>query len=133
MNAIIFGATGMVGEGVLHESLLNPDMDSVLVLNRRACGIKHNKLEEIILTDLFEITSIEDKLSGFDDCFFCMGVSAIGMSSEDYERITHDLTLLIAETLLKNNPGMTFCYISGAGTDSTENGRQRWARCNIRQ
>ena len=118
----------MVGEGVMHESLLHPGVESVLVINRKPYGAEHEKLTEIILDDFFNIESVEEKLTGFDACFFCMGVSAIGMSSEDYKRITYDLTLLIAKSLLKNNPGMTFCYISGGGTDSAESGRQRWAR-----
>lgn len=118
----------MVGEGVLHESLLHSDVESVLVINRRVCGVEHEKLNEVILDDLFEIASIEERLSGYDACFFCTGVSSIGMTPKDYKHITYDLTLLIAETLLKHNPEMTFCYISGSGTDSTENGRQRWAR-----
>jgi len=128
LKTIIFGATGMVGEGVLHESLLHPDVESVLVINRKPYGTEHEKLTELILDDFFDIESVEEKLTGFDACFFCMGVSAIGMPPEDYKRITYDLTLLIAESLLKNNPKMTFCYISGGGTDGTEKGRQRWAR-----
>lgn len=118
----------MVGEGVLHESLLHPDVDSVLVINRKPCSVEHEKITELILDDFFDIKSVEERLIGYDACFFCMGVSAIGMTPEDYKRITYDLTLLIAKNLLKNNPEMTFCYISGSGTDSTEKGRQRWAR-----
>ena len=128
LKAIIFGATGMVGEGVMHESLLHHGVESVLVINRKPCGTEHEKLTELILDDFFDIESVEEKLTGFDACFFCMGVSAIGLTPEDYERITYDLTLLIAKTLLKNNPQMTFCYVSGGGTDSAEKGRQRWAR-----
>jgi len=128
INAIIFGATGMVGEGVLHECLKHPDIESVLVINRRSCGVNHEKLREIIHTDFLNISPIEYDLAGYNACYFCMGVSSIGKKEEVYTRLTYDLTFHVANTLVKLNPEMTFCYISGAGTDSTENGRSMWAR-----
>jgi len=128
INAIIFGATGMVGEGVLHECLKHPDIESVLVINRRSCGVNHEKLREIIHTDFLNISPIEYELAGYNACYFCMGVSSIGKKEEVYTRLTYDLTMHVANTLVKLNPEMTFCYISGAGTDSTENGRSMWAR-----
>ena len=128
INAIIFGATGMVGEGVLHECLKDPDIESVLVINRRSCGVNHKKLREIIHTDFLNISPIEYDLAGYNACYFCMGVSSIGKKEEVYTRLTYDLTMHVANSLVKLNPEMTFCYISGAGTDSTENGRSMWAR-----
>ena len=127
INAIIFGATGMVGEGVLHECLKDPDIESVLVINRRSCGVNHEKLWEIIHTDFLNISPIEYELAGYNACYFCMGVSSIGKKEEVYTRLTYDLTMHVANTLVKLNPEMTFCYISGAGTDSTEKGRSMWA------
>jgi hypothetical protein len=128
INAIIFGATGMVGEGVLHECLKDPDIESVLVINRRSCRVNHEKLREIIHTDFLNISPIEYELAGYNACYFCMGVSSIGKKEEVYTHLTYDLTMHVANTLVKLNPEMTFCYISGAGTDSTENGRSMWAR-----
>ena len=118
----------MVGEGVLHEFLQHPEVSQVLVVNRRSCGQAHTKLSELLVPDFFNLESIESKLSPFDACLFCMGVSSIGKSPEEYKRITYDLTLHWAGLLARENPGMTFCYVSGAGTDSTEQGRLRWAR-----
>jgi len=128
IKTIIFGATGMVGEGVLHESLNHADVGSVLVIGRKSCGVKNEKLEELIHTDFFDYSTIEQKLTGFNACFFCLGVSSVGMKEETYTRITHDLTLRAASTLSKLNPEMTFCYVSGMGTDSSEQGRSMWAR-----
>jgi hypothetical protein len=128
IKAIILGATGMVGEGVMYESLNNPQVESVLVINRRPCGVSHEKLKEIIHQDFFDFLSIEDQLSGYNACYFCMGVSSIGMKENEYRRITYDLTFNIASLLHKNNPDMTFCYVSGAGTDSSEQGLSMWAR-----
>jgi hypothetical protein len=128
INTIIFGTTGMVGEGVLDECLNHSDVESVLVINRRPCGITHDKLKEIIHQDFYDFSPIEDQLFGYNACYFCLGVSSVGMIEEDYRRITHDMTMNIAKLLVKNNPQMTFCYVSGAGTDSTENGRSMWAR-----
>jgi uncharacterized protein YbjT (DUF2867 family) len=118
----------MVGQGVLRECLLADDVESVLAVGRTAAGQKHEKLQEIISTDLFDLSSIESHLSGFDACFFCLGVSAAGMSEPDYRRLTYDLTMSVAKTLSRLNSGMTFVYVSGAGTDTTERSRMMWAR-----
>ena len=128
IKAIVTGVTGMVGEGVLHECLLHPDVESVLVINRKPCGVKHAMLYEIIHKDFFNLSSIENELAGYNACYFCAGVSSVGKKEDEYKRITYDLTLNFAKTLLKFNSDMTFCYVSGAGTDSTENGRIMWAR-----
>ncbi len=128
LKTIIFGATGMVGEGVLHQSLKHPDVESVLVIGRKSCSVTHPKLKEIIHNDFYNYTAIEEQLKGFNACFFCLGVSSVGMKEKDYTRITYDLTMQAAKTLSKLNPDMTFCYVSGAGTDSTEKGRLMWAR-----
>jgi uncharacterized protein YbjT (DUF2867 family) len=128
MNVILFGATGMVGQGVLRECLLDPEVESVLTIARSATAQQHEKLHEIVLKDLAELSSVEGRLSGYEACFFCLGVSAVGMSEDDYRRVTYDLTLSVARTLIKLNPAMTFIYVSGAGTDSTEHGRMMWAR-----
>ena len=128
IKTIITGVTGMVGEGVLHECLLHPDVESVLVINRKPCGVKHEKLKEIIHKDFLDLSSIEDQLGGHNACYFCAGVSSVGKKEDEYKRITYDLTLNLANKLVKLNPDMTFCYISGVGTDSTEKGRSMWAR-----
>jgi hypothetical protein len=128
IRAIITGATGMVGEGVLHECLLHPQVEAVLVINRKPCGYTHSKLKEIIHSDFFNLSSIENQLSGYNACFFCLGVSSIGLKEDTYYKLTHTLTLHVAETLSKLNTGMTFCYVSGAGTDSSEQGKLMWAR-----
>ncbi len=128
MKVIITGVTGMVGEGVLHECILHPDVESVTVVGRKAYGLKHDKLNEIIIEDLSDLSSAEDRLRGYDACFFCAGVSSIGMKEEDYFRITYTMTIKFAEVLNRLNPGMVFEYISGSGTDSTEKGRLMWAR-----
>jgi nucleoside-diphosphate-sugar epimerase len=128
MKAIITGATGMVGEGVLLECLSNPAVEQILVINRRAGGVSHPKLHEIIHGDFFNLAPIEAQLAGFDACFFCLGVSSVGMSQADYKHMTYDLTLNVAQLLAKLNPAMTFCYITGAGTDSSEQGKTAWAR-----
>ncbi|HEY3372888.1 MAG TPA: NAD-dependent epimerase/dehydratase family protein [Prolixibacteraceae bacterium] len=128
MKVIITGATGMVGEGVLHTCLRQSDMEEVLVLGRRTCEVKHVKLKEIILPDLFDISSHSDQLTGYDACYFCLGISSVGLSADDYYRTTYSLTVQVGQTLSQLNPQMTFCYISGAGTDSSEKGRSRWAR-----
>jgi nucleoside-diphosphate-sugar epimerase len=128
IRAIVTGSTGMIGEGVLHECLLHQDVDSVLVINRKPCRVKHEKLQEIIRKDFFDLTFVEDQLAGYNACYFCAGVSSVGKKENEYKHITYDLTLNFANVLLKHNPGMTFCYISGAGTDSSEKGRIMWAR-----
>ena len=128
IRAIVTGATGMVGEGVLHECLLHPDVEAVLVVGRRPCGVSHPKLKEIIHSDFFDVSPIRDQLAGYNACFFCLGVSAIGLKEEEYRKLSYDLTLNVAKTLVELNKDMTFCYVSGSGTDSTEKGRAMWAR-----
>ncbi len=128
LRAIITGATGMVGEGVLHECLNDADVEQVLVINRKPGGVSHNKLKEIVHTDFFDLAPIESQLSGYNACFFCLGVSSVGINEPEYRRLTYDLTLHVARMLAKLNPDMTFCYVSGVGTDSTELGRSMWAR-----
>ena len=127
IKAILTGATGMVGEGVLHECLQHTDVEEVLVVGRRPCGVIHPKLKEIIHPDFHYFASIENQLAGYNACFFCLGVSSIGMKEEEFYKLTYLLTMNFATTLVNHNPGMTFCYISGAGTDSGEKGRM-WAR-----
>jgi uncharacterized protein YbjT (DUF2867 family) len=128
MKVILFGASGMVGQGVLRECLLDPDITTVLAIGRSPLGQQHERLREIVREDLFNYAPIEDQLRGYDTCFFCLGVSSAGMAETDYRHITYDLTTAAAQTLAKLNPNMTFIYISGAGTDSTESGRTMWAR-----
>ena len=128
IKAIVTGATGMVGEGVLLECLENPDVESVLVINRRPLGRSHPKLKEILHKDFYDISAIESQLKGYNACYFCLGTSSVGMKEPEYRRITYDLTVHVAEVLSRQNPGMTFCYVSGAGTDSTEKGSSMWAR-----
>jgi uncharacterized protein YbjT (DUF2867 family) len=128
IQAILFGATGMVGAGVLHVILDHADVESVLVIGRRPCGVKHPKLTELLHNDFFNYSAIEEQLRGFNACYFCLGVSSVGMNEKDYTRITYDLTMSAATVLSRLNPGMTFCYVSGTGTDSTEKNRVMWAR-----
>jgi hypothetical protein len=128
IKAIITGTTGMVGEGVLHECLNHPDAESVLVINRRLCNVQHPKLKEIIHDNFYDLTKVEDRLSGYNACFFCLGTTSVGKSEVEYTRITFELTKTFADTLIKLNPDMVFCYVSGVGTDSTENGKVMWAR-----
>jgi uncharacterized protein YbjT (DUF2867 family) len=128
VNVILLGATGMVGQGVLRECLLDPEVETVLAIGRNATVQQHEKLHEIVHNDLSDLSAIEGKLSGYDACFFCLGVSAVGMNEEAYTRVTYDLTISVAGTLAKLNPAMTFIYVSGAGTDRTERGRMMWAR-----
>lgn len=128
VRAIITGATGMVGEGVLHECLQHPDVETVLVITRKSCGVNHPKLKEIIHADFFDLSPIESHLSGYNACFFCLGVSSVGMKESEYYKLSYTLTMHVAQTLSKMNPGMVFCYVSGAATDSTEKGRMMWAR-----
>ena len=128
IKAIISGATGMVGEGVLHVCLNSPDVESVLVLNRKPCGVTHPKLKEIIHKDFMDLTSIEDQLAGYNAGYFCAGVSSIGKKENEYRKITYDLTLNFANSLVQLNPEMVFTYVSGVGTDSTEKGKSMWGR-----
>lgn len=118
----------MVGQGVLRECLLDPEVEQVLAVGRSSCGIQHAKLRELILTDLMNYSSVESELSGYDACFFCLGVTSAGKSEQDYSRVTYNLTIAAAKTLARLNPKMTFIYVSGTGTDSTERGRMMWAR-----
>lgn len=128
IKAIITGATGMVGKGVLLECLESSDVESVLLINRKPIGIKHDKLKEIIHQDFYNLSSIEDKLKGYNACYFCLGVSVLGLPEEQYHKITYELTIHMAKVLSKLNTDMVFCYVSGTGTDSTEKGRSMWAR-----
>jgi hypothetical protein len=118
----------MVGEGVLLECLTNPEVEQILVINRKPGGVSHPKLREIIHGDFLNFQPIEQQLSGFDACFFCLGVSSVGLSKEEYRHLTYDLTLHVAQSLSKMNPTMSFCYVTGASTDSSEHGRTAWAR-----
>jgi len=128
MNVVLFGASGMIGQGVLRECLLDPDVTSVLAVGRSSTGQQYPKLREIVQKNLFDYSAIEDRLTGLDACFFCLGVSSAGMSETDYRRVTYDLTIAAAETLARLNPNMVFVFVSGAGTDSSEKGRSMWAR-----
>ncbi len=128
LKVIITGATGMIGEGVLYQCLQHESIEKVLVLTRTTCGYKHPKLTEIIHSDFLDISSLSDELKGYNACFFCLGISSVGKSEKEYTRLTYTLTLNFASTLTTLNPDMTFCYISGTGTDSTEKGRTMWAR-----
>jgi uncharacterized protein YbjT (DUF2867 family) len=128
IRAVITGATGMVGKGVLLECLQHPAVSDVLVLNRRPLGMQHAKLKEVVHADFYDLSAVEAGLRGYNACYFCLGTSAFRMKEEDYRRVTYDLTLHVANTLLRLNPGMTFCYVSGQGTDGTGGGRIMWAR-----
>lgn len=128
LHLIVTGATGMVGEGVLHEALQSDAVEKILVINRKPCGMMHEKLTEIIHTDFFNLAPIAEKLSNYNACFFCLGVSSMRMKEPEFYRFTYTLTMQAATLLCQLNPQMTFCYISGAGTDSSEKGRQMWAR-----
>jgi uncharacterized protein YbjT (DUF2867 family) len=128
MNIILFGATGMVGQGVLRECLLDPDVQQILSIVRTPTNQQNPKLRELVHTNFFDYSDIEPQLTGFDACIFTLGVSSAGMSEAEYTHLTHDLTLAVATTLARLNPQMTFLYVSGAGTDSTEHGRTMWAR-----
>ena len=128
MNVLIFGATGMVGQGVLRECLLDPNVQMVQAIGRTATGVQHPKLRDVVHPDLFHYEAIEATLSGFDACFFCLGVTSSGKAEADYDRVTYGITVAAAETLCSLNPQMTFTYVSGAGTDSSEHGRIMWAR-----
>jgi uncharacterized protein YbjT (DUF2867 family) len=118
----------MVGQGVLRECLLDPEIDAVLTVGRSATGVKNPKLREIVHANMFDYSEIQAELRGFDACFFCLGVSSAGMPAAEYERLTYGLTMAAAKTLCRLNPDMTFIYVSGAGTDSSEKGRVMWAR-----
>ncbi|GHN00488.1 epimerase [Cytophagales bacterium WSM2-2] len=128
IKVIITGVTGMVGEGVLYECLQNPEVEKVLMVNRKPFEIKHQKLSELIVKDFLNLDEVKSQLSGYDACFFCAGISSIGLSEVEYRKITYDVTLHFAQTLVSLNPAMVFNYVSGASTDSSENGKIMWAR-----
>ncbi|MEO6695196.1 MAG: NAD-dependent epimerase/dehydratase family protein [Ignavibacteria bacterium] len=128
IRVIVTGSTGMVGEGVLHQCLSHSQVEKVLVINRRPCQLTHPKLTEIIHSDFSDISSIESSLNDFNSCFFCLGGTSIGKKEEEYNKLTYDLTLNFATTLVKLNPQMIFCYVSAAGTDSSGEGKFMWAR-----
>ncbi|MBD2716602.1 epimerase [Microvirga sp. STR05] len=128
LRVILTGATGMVGEGVLLECLNDPEVEQVLSISRRPSGHSHPKLREILHKDFQNLAPIAGQLAGYNACFFCLGVSSVGMKEPEYRRFTHDLTLHFAQTLLPQNPDLTFCYVSGAGTDGTLKSGQMWAR-----
>jgi uncharacterized protein YbjT (DUF2867 family) len=128
VKAILLGGSGMVGQGVLRECLRDPSVEAVPSLGRSPTGRSDGKLQEIVQPDLTNLTGVEERLRGYDACFFCLGVSSAGMPEADYRRVTYDLTVSVAGTLARLNPGMTFVYVSGAGTDGTEHGRRMWAR-----
>jgi uncharacterized protein YbjT (DUF2867 family) len=128
MKILVFGATGMVGQGVLRECLLDPGVDLVTTVGRTPTGLQNPKLREVAHKNLWDYSSVETQLSGFDACFFCLGVSSAGMKEADYDRVTFGITMAAAECLSRLNPRMTFVYVSGAGTDTSERGRIMWAR-----
>ena len=128
LRVIVTGASGMVGEGVMHECLNHPDVEKVLVIGRKPCGTSHPKLAEVIHKDFFDLSPIAEQLSGYNACYFCLGVSSVGIKEPEYTKLTYDLTLHAAGLLAKLNPEMTLCYVSGAATDSTEKGKSMWAR-----
>jgi uncharacterized protein YbjT (DUF2867 family) len=128
IKVILFGATGMVGQGVLRECLLDPDVTEVLSISRTATGQKNDKLRELLHADFGDYSKVEGQLRGYDACFYCLGISAAGKKEADYAHVTYDFTLAAAKVLVKLNPKMTFVYVSGTGTDSSEKGRSMWAR-----
>lgn len=128
MKVILFGATGMVGQGVLRECLLDAGVESVLAVGRSPTGQRHARLREIVHANFLDFSAIESRLAGFDACFFCLGVSSTGMSEARYSNLTYDLTLAAARALAAANPSSVFCYVSGLGTDTSERGRTMWAR-----
>ena len=128
MKVILFGATGMVGQGVMRECLIDPEVETVLAVGRSPTGVQNAKLREIVHDNFLDFSTILSQLAGYDACFFCLGVSSVGMSEERYRHLTYDITLAAATTLSKLNPGMVFVYVTGQGTDSTEQGRLMWAR-----
>lgn len=128
IKVIVTGVTGMVGEGVLHECLKSPYIEEVLVIGRKPCGKNHVKMKELILPNFLQPEALKTEVKDYDACFFCLGVSSLGMKEADYTEKTHTLTLGFAEAIIDNNPNMTFIYVSGVGTDRTENGKIMWAR-----
>ena len=128
MKVVLFGATGMVGQGVLRECLLDPGVERVLAVVRTPMDQRHEKLRDLVVRDFLDFSPVERELAGYDACFFCLGVTSAGMNEEDYRRITYDVTMSAATILARLNPGLTFVFVSGAGADSSESGRVMWAR-----
>jgi uncharacterized protein YbjT (DUF2867 family) len=128
MKVLLFGATGMVGQGALRECLLDPGVESVLAVGRSATGTRAPKLREIVVADVGDLGPVESQLAGYDACFFCLGISSAGLSEADYRRVTYDIATRAAQALLPRNPGLTFVFVSGMGADSTGKGRVMWAR-----
>jgi len=128
MKVLVFGATGMVGQGVLFECLRDPEVERVTTVGRTATGVADPKVQEIVQTDMTDFSGIEERMKGFDACFYCLGVSSAGMTESEYTRVTYWFTMAAAELLARLNPSMTFIYVSGAGTDSSEKGGTMWAR-----
>jgi len=128
VRVVVFGASGMVGGGALRECLEDPRVDTVLSVGRRPCGLTHAKLRELHHADLFDLAAVADELRGYDACFYTIGVTSAGMSEADYRRLTYDLTVAVLDVLVRENPGLKICFVSGAGTDATEKGRVMWAR-----
>ena len=125
---LIFGATGMVGQGLLRECLRDPRVRRVVAVGRRASGQTHEKLRDVVVPDLTDLSGVEQQLTGFDACFFCVGVTSAGLREDAYTRLTFDLTLAVARTIARLNPSLTFLYVSGLGADTSERGRVMWAR-----
>lgn len=128
MNVLLFGATGMVGRGALLECLDDPRVASVLVIGRTSCDVRHPKLDEVLHQDFFNYGPLAERFRDRDACFFCLGVSSIGLDESQYRRLTYDLTLSAAQAMAAANKRLTYCYVSGQGTDSSERGRSMWAR-----
>jgi uncharacterized protein YbjT (DUF2867 family) len=128
MKVIVTGATGMVGEGVLLECLNNAAVDEVLIINRRSSPVQHPKLKELLVPDFFQLQQFSDTIKGYDACFYCAGISSVGMKEEKYNHITYETTIAFAKALLEVNKTMVFCYVSGSHTDSSEKGKLMWAR-----
>jgi uncharacterized protein YbjT (DUF2867 family) len=128
MKVMLFGATGMIGQGVLRECLLDPDVVQVLAIGRNPTGRRHEKLREVVHKDLLDLTPIRNELVGYGACFFCLGITSAGMNEADYRRVTYDIAMAAARTLVELNQEMTFIFVSGAGADSSERGRTMWAR-----
>lgn len=127
-KVVITGTTGMVGKGVLLECMDHPSIENILIVNRSPLGIRHPKVKEVVIEDFFDLSSALDELKGFDACFFCLGITSIGQSEASYTRTTYDLTINFAEAFIDQNVKSIFCYVSGAGTDSSEKGNSMWAR-----
>lgn len=127
-SVLITGSTGMVGKGVLLECIDHKNIEKILLINRSSVGIRHAKVEEVIVNDFFNLESVEEAMKKYDACFFCLGISSVGQSEENYSKITHELTLNFAKIFKEKNPNSIFCYVSGTGTDSSEKGRSMWAR-----